>query len=253
MKRKSSQSDRLWIEEKNDDFPFYNHQPIIVSAKQWSIILGMTFVGFLLLSLLYLPFLPDFINLLLASSCLPLLAWLGLKLSLGEQWRQLFRPLRLKDIGTVLLFTLLSLLVSSILAGIADLLVPLSDNPDAIQNTGQRALELFAFSRLQDIIQLFGEEFLAILPFLACLQFLYQRDPAKRKQVIWLAVIASSLIFGLLHLPTYNWNLIQCLLVIGLGRVIDTLAYVRTKNLWVAYLVHLLYDTVLFTGSFLIK
>lgn len=51
--------------------------------------------------------------------------------------------------------------------------------------------------------------------------------------------------FGLVHLPTYNWNLMQCLVVIGSARLVLTWAYVWTKNIWVSTGAHILNDWAL--------
>jgi len=249
--KKEKHVDKLLLEEPDDDFPFYNQQPIKINGNQWCVILGMMVMGFIIFSKMHLPFLSTEVNTILKVITLPFFSWLGLVLTVGKEWHQLFRPLRKKDIGTILLFTLLSIIVSLFLSRIANLMEPLNSNPGAIENTGTTAIQYFLKSRLLDVIQLFGEEFLAILPFLACLQWLYRYNPKKRTRAVWLALLISSLLFGILHLPTYNWNLVQCLVVIGLGRIVDTLAYVKTKNLWVTYLMHLLYDTIFFTLGFL--
>lgn len=65
------------------------------------------------------------------------------------------------------------------------------------------------------------------------------------------ALLLSSIIFGLLHLPTYQWNWLQVIFVIGLGRVIETAAYVRTKSIWASFLVHYAFDTLAFLLGFL--
>lgn len=96
-------------------------------------------------------------------------------------------------------------------------------------------------------IQLLGEELLTILPFLALLYFLVAKAHWSRKRAVLVAWIATSIGFGLVHLPTYDWNLLQCLVVIGGARVILTLAYLRTKNIWVSTGAHILNDWTLFS------
>ena len=50
--------------------------------------------------------------------------------------------------------------------------------------------------------------------------------------------------FGAAHLPTYDWNLGQAIIVIGAARLVLTLAFIRTKNLWVSFGAHVLNDWV---------
>jgi len=48
--------------------------------------------------------------------------------------------------------------------------------------------------------------------------------------------------FGALHLPTYDWNFAQCFIIIGTARLVLSLAYIKTKNLWVSAGAHILND-----------
>jgi hypothetical protein len=59
------------------------------------------------------------------------------------------------------------------------------------------------------------------------------------------AWVVSAVVFGLLHLPTYDWNLLQCVVVIGSARMVLTLAWVMTKNIWVSTGAHILNDWML--------
>jgi membrane protease YdiL (CAAX protease family) len=60
------------------------------------------------------------------------------------------------------------------------------------------------------------------------------------------AWLISSLLFGLIHLPTYDWNLIQCIVVIGTARMVLTLPWILTKNIWVSTGAHIINDWLLF-------
>ena len=96
-------------------------------------------------------------------------------------------------------------------------------------------------------IQLLGEELLTILPFLALLYFLVAKAGWSRKRAVLLSWLVTAVAFGLVHLPTYDWNVLQCVLVIGGARMILTLAYIRTKNIWVSTGAHILNDWALFS------
>ncbi len=58
-------------------------------------------------------------------------------------------------------------------------------------------------------------------------------------------------VFALAHLPAYGWNLSHCLIVIGSARLVLTLAYMTTKNVWVSTGTHVLNDWALFTFTVL--
>jgi membrane protease YdiL (CAAX protease family) len=132
-----------------------------------------------------------------------------------------------------------------VISAIVALTAGVSANPMAgiLQHASPLARAMFYPHTL---IQIFGEELLTILPFLALLQFLTGRGLARRPAMIW-SWIVTSIVFGLLHLPTYHWHLVQSVVVIGGGRMIVTLSYLRTKNIWVSTGVHVLVDWLLFT------
>ena len=68
----------------------------------------------------------------------------------------------------------------------------------------------------------------------------------SRRGAILLAWVASALAFATAHLPTYDWNVVQCLVGIGAARLVLTLPYIMTKSLWVSAGAHIIYDWTLF-------
>jgi membrane protease YdiL (CAAX protease family) len=99
--------------------------------------------------------------------------------------------------------------------------------------------------------QLFGEEVVTMLPFLALMYLLTQRFGVGRRAAVVGAWLISSVAFGLIHLPTYDWNLVQCVVVIGTARLVLTLPWILTKNIWVSTGAHIVNDWSLFTFSLL--
>jgi len=94
-----------------------------------------------------------------------------------------------------------------------------------------------------------GEEVVTILPFLAVLALLSNRFSVGRKAAVVGAWLISSLIFGLIHLPTYDWNWVQCIVIIGTARMVLSLAWIMTKNIWVSTGAHVINDWLLLTLS----
>ncbi|MEG0002253.1 MAG: CPBP family intramembrane glutamic endopeptidase [Comamonas sp.] len=130
---------------------------------------------------------------------------------------------------------------------------PLSPNPVAQFGA---TLPLREFTRLLLILlpQLLGEELLTMLPFLAILAILLLTASHwgwGRRSSIALALLGSTLLFSAGHLPTYDWNWVQCFVVIGAARVVWTLAYIATRSLWVSIGAHILTDWVAFMLAFL--
>jgi hypothetical protein len=42
------------------------------------------------------------------------------------------------------------------------------------------------------------------------------------------AFVPAILLLGLAHLPTYSWNLVQCIAIIGSARLVLTLPWIMT-------------------------
>ena len=86
-----------------------------------------------------------------------------------------------------------------------------------------------------------------MLPFLALMYFLFAKAGVSRKTAIVLAWIISAVWFGAAHLPTYDWNWVQAIIIIGSARIALTLAFIRTKNLWVSAGAHIINDWAFIT------
>lgn len=99
---------------------------------------------------------------------------------------------------------------------------------------------------LRSVPQLLGEEVLTILPFLAVLDLAHRRLGLSRFAALIAAWLLSSILFGLVHLPSYYWNLLQCLVVIGSARLVLLLPYMLTKNTLVSTGAHVLNDWTIF-------
>ncbi len=73
----------------------------------------------------------------------------------------------------------------------------------------------------------------------------------SRKPAVVVTSLVVAVAFGLLHLPTYGWNVQQSIIVIGLARLVLILPYIKTKNIWVSTGAHVLNDWTLFTVTIL--
>lgn len=246
---------RFFIEKKNDsiDFPFYNGKPKKINTTQWLIILGVFFTGFLIYSFWVPHFPPAFTWLIvIVFNLMNLFFGIGsLSIFAGKDAFALFRKIKLKDILFLVGLLLIAFIYATIAPEVVNFFDPTKSNPAVVSHAQAHGLQSFLLNALTNIPSLLGEEFIALLPFLALLYFFYQRMHWSRNASIGLALLLSSLIFGLVHLPTYQWNWLQAIFVIGLGRVIVTSAYIRTKSIWASYIVHFTFDMVIFLLAFL--
>lgn len=246
----AQQSDRFGgrIERQDGkDFPFYNGKPIAIEGWQWLVIVASVILGFS--ALLVIPASDD-IGALIPRALFTLIPLITLAYFAKNHWKALFSRPEKRDYKAMLGFAVLNIAVSLVIAGIVKVFFDVEQNPatDGLSDAG--FLEIAAFY-VGTFVQILGEELLTILPFLAILYYLYAKKKVSRKKAIIAAWAVTSLWFGALHLPTYGWDVPQALLVIGGARVILTLAYVKTKNLWVSFGAHLVGDWTLFTLAIL--
>ncbi|MES2630434.1 MAG: CPBP family intramembrane glutamic endopeptidase [Patescibacteria group bacterium] len=233
------------IEEQNTvDFPYYNDKPVKVETWKWIVAWASTFVGFLVLS-----FYPASNNI---ESILPRILFMAIPLVtfallLRTSWKAIFKKPRLKDYWLMVVFAAFNMVLTPILALLVTVFgFPTAGNAAGDGLVGAGAGELLAFYT-GTAIQLLGEELIVIIPFLATLSILHLRFGVSRKKAILWAWLISAIWFGALHLPTYQWNIIQVMVIIAGARIALTLAFIRTKNIWVSTGAHIINDWVLFT------
>ena len=149
--------------------------------------------------------------------------------------KTIFRLPKYSDIITIIIgvvcYVILAILVSYLLTALG------------IPNIEKKALSPdIAITVLSIIIQLLGEELEKFIIF--SIVIVYSFKCINRKNLVILAIICSQLLFALIHLPAYGWNLIEVLLSIGVVFSILPLIYIKTKNITVTYLTHLFIDII---------
>ncbi len=144
-------------------------------------------------------------------------------------------------VGTAIVNLIITVLIGLLLSQFTSV----SSNP-AMQQFDHQSTQQLEMFFLLTIIQLFGEELISILPFLG-LMTLFTYWGLKRSQALILGTLGAALWFAILHLPTYEWQILQCLLVIGCARIILLIPYLVTKNILVCAGAHIINDWLLFT------
>ena len=233
------------------DFPFYNGRPLALGAGRWCVLLLGAALGF---AALYLPMPAAWggWGAMVPAILFPLVPLLALRAVAGPHWQVLFQRVGLRELGLALGVALLNIAVTVAVALLVTRLfgegVP---NPVFKALEGMGTGERMALA-LRTIPQLIGEEIITVLPFVAVLTWLSGPLGLGRHKAIAGAWLVSALLFGALHLPTYGWNVAQCLLVIGSARLVLSLAYLRSKNLAVSAIAHIANDWLLVGGALLL-
>lgn len=220
------------------DLPYYNGQPADISPVGWLAMVASVVVAFFLL--ISLPFASFPLNLLPAVlyTALPLvtLAWAS-----GGQQATLFGRVGITDVALAVGFGLLTIIASFAVGLILLQVVAMQANPaaGALADVGPFEIGVFI---LRTAIQLVGEELMTILPLLAVLWLCVHKFNLSRRVGLVIAVIVSTAAFAAAHLPTYNWNLVQCFGGIGAARLVLTAAFLVTRKLWVSAGAHIVND-----------
>lgn len=233
-----------WIERPGREFPFFNDQPAHITGPQWLLVMAMAAAGLLAVALpVAWPFAP-FGRLVPALLIVVIPLW-GLHLVAPGHWKSLFARVSGRDVLWMFLFALLNIVVTVCVGLLLRTVMDEAPNPAAAGLKSSGTLErIFFFVNM--VPQLLGEELITILPFLALMALFTKRFGASRKTAIVGAWLVSAVLFGLIHLPTYGWNVVQCLAIIGTARLVLTLPWIMTKNLWVSTGAHIINDGTLF-------
>lgn len=231
-----------FLERGNDDFPFYQDASSPLNFKGMLIIILSSLIGFMLFTTTNIPFIAPFLNVIFPLGALIFVT--------KNQWTKIFRKLVPNDVLVIIGTLVANIAITFVIGLLVTTITGSSDaNPASTQFDGNFSHAVPFF--LKTIPMLFGEELLTILPFLIILKLGVQQFNLSRKSSLLLAWLLTSLLFAALHFPTYNWNILQTVLTIGTARLILTFSYIKTKNIWVSFIVHLLNDWVLFGLAFL--
>jgi len=228
------------------DFPYYAGDPVGIGGRGWLLVVFSVVAAFFLLILL--PFANPPLNFIpaIVFTGLPLVTLMAV-----SGWRRpaLFRSLNFKTIGWGLLFGLCTIGVSVGVGVLLSSIEAMAPNKAVTGLATVSGLELVLFLA-RTFIQLIGEEVASILPLLAVLWLCVTKFGLSRRSGIIVALVVSTLWFSAMHLPTYDWNVVQCVGIIGTARVVLTLAYLFTRNMWVSSIAHIANDWTLFLFSY---
>lgn len=224
------------FENKDYDLPFLNNDPRF-TTKNVVILL----VGFIIsfLTPFIIPVTGNGILKAVVSFAAPLIPVIYV---FKDDMSNIFRMPELGDIWVVIV----GFILTFVLAALTRSIIAVLGIPPAVDNAVNGS-PIILFIRA--LIQLVGEELEKFMPLIIVAAYLYK--PMGRKLAIIIAIIVSQLLFALAHIPAYGLNSISYLIIVlGVSSVIMPIIYIRTKNLVVCYLVHLLTDLISFMPFF---
>lgn len=150
--------------------------------------------------------------------------------------KKIFLPIKMKDILYIIIglgFSIVAVIISAI--AVERLGIKGATNPIFDVLTPDNFKSFF----ISTTIQFIAEEIIFILPFLFVINKMKTENNILKTIF---ALLLSSVIFGAMHLSTYDFNLLQAVLIISIIRTGLSLSYVLSKNLSVTYIIHIIYD-----------
>lgn len=219
------------FEDPSRDFPYYRHNPKI-SKTAWIVLLLLVPISFILYAVvgLYSEFLGSLI--FCFSLLIPLLYYSNWDYSL------LFRKPTKQEIKlAVLLF--IGYIIYAVVVG--EILYLLGLSGTATSDSLGVTLE----STVSLIFSMMGEELIKFIPLMFFLRLFYKYTNDRKLSVV-LSTAIILIYFGLLHYDPYTTTIISVLLTQGLGSMFELYGYIKTKNLFVPYITHLLTDAIIF-------
>jgi len=231
------------------DIPFYDDEPMSVSGRQWAALLAAVVAAGALDLVLTTPG-PAWLALLVRGTLFAAIPGLAFTIVLPGHWRSILGRIRATDVRTMLAVWIANLVVVPLVAVVVSQLTPTQANPanDQLADLGAGGRLLFLASMVP---QLVGEELVTVLLLVATMSLATRHLHLSRGRALLVGVAVSTIAFAALHLPTYDWNVVQCLAVIGTARVVLLVAFLRTKNIATSTAAHVLNDWTLFSAALL--
>ena len=226
-------SDRFKFEGEEGDFPFYNDNPTLSKVKWVLVCLG--FLVFAVFSLVDFIHVPKIVSAIIALG-FPILAFIYI---FKGNFGLVIKKIKKRDIKLIFVILVLSYIYSLAIPLILQYVSGATFNENSVLTQLNNIIFWIIFP-----IQMFTEELVKFFAFLVVLYVTYKFSK-NRKLSIVIATFAAAMIFGFVHMTTYG-NLLQVILLQGFGSIFDIYAYLKTKNIVVPYIIHLLFDSIAF-------
>lgn len=219
------------FEDASRDFPFYRHNPRLSKAA-WFILLLSIPVAFMAYAIVGLE------GELIGSFLFALIPLIPLLIFSGGDISLILRKPTKKEIMLAIMLFIGYMIYAVVVGEVIDYIFQTPTNPSDYFDVNWEMTIALVFSML-------GEEFLKLIPFLFFMRVIFKYTN-NRKLAIVISTVIILVFFGLLHYEPGITPLVSVLVIQGLGTIFEMYGYIKTKNLFVPYLSHLLTDAVIF-------
>lgn len=219
------------FEDTSRDFPFYKHNPRL-SKMAWIVLLASVPIAFLLYALIGLK--SELIGSLVfcLTMLIPLLYYCNWDFNL------IFHSPSKSEIKLAILLFIGYIIYAIAISTLIDAFTQTSElNSETISVTVEMTVSL--------IYSMMGEELVKFIPLMFLMRLFYKYSN-NRKLSIAISTFIVLISFGLLHYAPGVTPLISVILIQGFGSIFEVYGYLKTKNLFVPYITHLITDAVIF-------
>ena len=219
------------FEDTSRDFPYYRHNPKI-SKGAWVVLLLAIPISFLVYAIFAIE------HEMIGSILFVLVLLIPLMYFSNWDFSLIFhKPTKSEIRLAVLLF--IGYMIYAIAVGeVLDLIGQSSTVSGDYFGVNWEMLFSLVFSML-------AEEFVKFIPLMFFMRLLYKYTN-NRKLSIVVSTAVILIFFGLLHYDPGITPIMSVLVIQGLGSIFELYGYIKTKNLFVPYLCHLLTDGFIF-------
>jgi hypothetical protein len=216
------------FENKHLDFPFYKKNPYVPKIG-WIILFLSMIIALLAEGIID--------NELVSGILFCLIPLITISYYLKWDYKRIFqRPSANDIILAVALF--IGYIIYALIMGYALDLLSLSGSALVNENSVTFITILSLFPSLM------GEELIKFIPLIFFLRIIYKYTENRKLSII-LSMFIVMMFFALLHLSDLH-SIVSVIVLQGFGTIFEFYGYLKTKNIFISYLTHLLTDLSLF-------
>ena len=219
--------------DESRDFPFYSHNPRI-SKGGWLLLILSVPVALLVYALV------GFESEIIASVLFCLVMLIPLLYFSKWDYSLMFRKPTKNEIILAILMFAGYMIYALCLGSVLDMV-----GLGGVEASSAEEVGVTIQSTVGLLFSMMGEELLKFIPLMFLMRLVYKfTDNLKISVAVSTALVLLG--FGLLHYAPPTNTIVSVLLLQGLGSLFEMYGYLKTKNLFVPYISHLLTDAVMF-------
>ena len=219
--------------DESRDFPFYRHNPRI-SSGGWLLLILSVPVALLVYALV------GFESEIIASVLFCLVMLIPLLYFSKWDYSLMFRKPTKNEIILAILMFAGYMIYALCLGSVLDMV-----GLGGVEASSAEEVGVTIQSTVGLLFSMMAEELLKFIPLMFLMRLVYKfTDNLKISVAVSTAIVLLG--FGLLHYAPPTNTIVSVLLLQGLGSLFEMYGYLKTKNLFVPYISHLLTDAVMF-------